>query len=120
MTHTEENPGAVSTDTQKWKDRLGEDICRAYIKTSQSWVRDSWSLCHGNWGNIWMLKKAEEIIRQEKIVSWEDGAGNLPELNMEVITLLPQEKTNPGLLNGYGVIIQNLLNLKSWRSKNSI
>ena len=47
---------------QKWKERLGKDVCRAYKKLKEYWRRDSWCLCHGICGNLWILEKASEIL----------------------------------------------------------
>ena len=63
------------------------------MKLQACWRRDSWSLCHGICGNLWMLGKTE------KETLWLD----------EEIRLLPQEKINPGLMNGYGGILYYLL-----------
>ena len=46
---------------QKWKKRLGKDVCRAYKKLKEYWRRDSWCLCHGICGNLWILEKASEV-----------------------------------------------------------
>lgn len=84
---------------QKWKERLRQDVKRAYRKTEKFWKRDSWSLCHGNSGNLWILKLAEEIWGEERR---ERG-------HCDQITLLPQEKMNPGLMGGYGGILLYLI-----------
>lgn len=76
-----------------WKERFEKDIRRAQMKLKTYWRRDSWSLCHGICGNLWMLGKMDEETL------W---------LNEE-INLLPQEKINPGLMNGYGGILYYLL-----------
>lgn len=83
---------------QKWKERLGKDVDRAYKKLREYWRRDSWCLCHGICGNLWILEKASEVLGdKEDIFSYY--------LAREDIYLLPQEKENPGLLNGYGGIL---------------
>ena len=50
----------------KWKKRLKKDIDRAYQKTSAFWKRDSWSLCHGNSGNLWILNLADRMLGKER------------------------------------------------------
>ena len=76
-----------------WRERFGRDISRACAKLSRYWKRDSFSLCHGIYGNLMILERAA------KKVYWP--AGN--------VKLLPQEKINPGLMNGYGGILYFLL-----------
>lgn len=87
---------------QKWKNRLEKDMRRAYKKLKECWRRDSWSLCHGICGNLWILEKASEILGEKDEIF---GSG----LAWEEVRLLPQEKENPGLLNGYGGILLYLL-----------
>ncbi|WP_418489284.1 hypothetical protein [Frisingicoccus sp.] len=68
-------------------------MSRALEKLEQYWKRDSWSLCHGIYGNLMILERAtgaELWSRSE-------------------ISLLLQEKINPGLINGYGGILYFLL-----------
>lgn len=79
----------------KWKNRIEKDIRRAYRKLKEYWRRDSWCLCHGICGNLWILEKASEVLGDE-----EGGFSNY--LLEEEVYLLPQEKENPGILNGYG------------------
>ena len=86
----------------KWKKRLEKDMWRAYRKLKEYWRRDSWCLCHGICGNLWILEKASEILGEEKAMCsdypvWDE------------VHLLPQEKENPGLLNGYGGILLYLI-----------
>jgi len=78
----------------KWKRRFEIDMHRAYRKLKEYWKRDSWCLCHGICGNLWILEKAEGILEGEK-VTYSDY------FEREEVHLLPQEKVNPGLLNGY-------------------
>ncbi len=78
-----------------WKERMKKDIERAYAKLSGYWKRDSWSLCHGISGNLWILNKYENQ-KNEKI-------------NVENFKLLPQELINPGFMNGYGGMIYYLI-----------
>ena len=82
-----------NVEDNRWKERFEKDIRRAQMKLKACWRRDSWSLCHGICGNLWMLGKTE------KETLWLD----------EEIRLLPQEKINPGLMNGYGGILYYLL-----------
>lgn len=83
----------------KWKKRLKKDIDRGYQKTSAFWKRDSWSLCHGNSGNLWILNLADQVLGKKRK---ERG-------NYEKIRLLPQERMNPGLMGGYGGVLLHLL-----------
>ena len=87
---------------QKWKDRLEKDMHRAYKKLKEYWRRDSWCLCHGICGNLWILEKASEVLGDKDEIfssypAWEE------------VQLLPQEKESPGLLNGYGGILLYLV-----------
>lgn len=77
----------------KWRERFEKDVSRALKKLEQYWKRDSWSLCHGICGNLMILERAT-------------GTAIWPESK---ISLLPQEKINPGLMNGYGGILYFLL-----------
>lgn len=79
----------------KWKERLKRDIELAYKKTEHYWKRDSWSLCHGNGGNLWILEIADRIL-------WKTHKkrGNFGD-----IRLLPQERMNPGIMGGYGGVL---------------
>ena len=86
----------------KWKNRLEKDIHRAYKKLKEYWRRDSWCLCHGICGNLWILEMASEILGGKG-----ETFSNYPAC--EEIYLLPQEKENPGLLNGYGGILLYLI-----------
>lgn len=87
--------------------RLEGDILTAYRKLAGYWKRDSWSLCHGSCGNAWILKLAESALGQPA------GEAGVPEIlaDGEQISLLPQEKLNPGLMNGYGGMLLYLLSL---------
>lgn len=77
-------------DDEMWKKRFEKDISRAYEKLKRYWKRDSWSLCHGICGNLWILNQIDEFM----------------DINInECIKLLPQEILNPGFMNGYGGII---------------
>lgn len=77
----------------KWRERFEKDIFRARAKLSRYWKRDSFSLCHGIYGNLMILE------RTAKKVYWPTGN----------VKLLPQERINPGLMNGYGGILYFLL-----------
>ncbi len=85
--------------------RLEKDILMAYRKLAGYWKRDSWSLCHGSCGNAWILKLAGKALGQPA------GEAGMPEIltDREQISLLPQEKLNPGLMNGYGGMLLYLL-----------
>lgn len=82
-----------------WKERLKNDIERAYRKTETHWKRDSWSLCHGTGGNLWILDKADQILKKEK----------KERLDITGFRLLPQERLNPGIMSGYGGILLYLI-----------
>lgn len=98
-------------EENKWKERFQKDMMRAYSKLKDYWKRDSWSLCHGISGNLWILWEAERILepnakRYEGI--WPD----------EEIKFLPQERMNPGLFNGYGGVLYYLLKVKGEKIPN--
>lgn len=82
-----------------WKERLKNDIERAYRKTETYWKRDSWSLCHGTGGNLWILDIADRVLGKEQ----------KNRMDMAGFRLLPQEKLNPGIMSGYGGILLYLL-----------
>ena len=85
-------------DDKDISDLLKKDINRAYEKLRECWVRDSWCLCHGNCGNMWII---------EEMKKWK---GEEMKLNVNYnVKLLPQEKLNPGLMSGYGGILYYLL-----------
>lgn len=85
--------------TQEWKERMKRDIVRAGKKTADYWKRDSMCLCHGTCGNLWILERASEITG--KACGKQYAAGKLH--------LLPQEKLNPGFMDGYGGILYYML-----------
>lgn len=85
-----------------WKERLSEDIKKAYTKLDAYWVRDSWSLCHGICGNLLILEKAD-------LEFWHERMENRKQLLPSEIQWLPQEKMNPGFMNGYGGVLYYLL-----------
>ncbi len=84
----------LDADNIKWKERLERDIARAYAKLKKWWKRDSWSLCHGNYGNLEILKKGAEVMGEDIEIKIKSTP-----------CLLPQEEFNPGLLDGYGGIL---------------
>lgn len=86
----------------RWKDRLGKDIEKAYAKLNEYWLRDSWSLCHGICGNLWILEKVDREF-------WHKGIDKREQLLPSEIQWLPQEKMNPGFMNGYGGVLYYLL-----------
>lgn len=79
---------------EKIKKVLEVDIQRAYKTLKTYWRRDSWSLCHGCCGNLWIMEYVEKKLNKEKTFNTD--------FNME---LLPQETINPGLFDGYGGIL---------------
>ena len=86
-----------------WKSRFKTDIARAYAKMKNYWKRDSWCLCHGICGNMWILEEAERFYGEV------EGEGK--RLPGDSVRLLPQEIVNPGLMNGYGGILGYLINV---------
>ena len=90
------------TEELKWKGRLREDIKKAYTKLNDYWLRDSWSLCHGICGNLWILEKADREF-------WRKETDRRKDLLPGEIQWLPQEKMNPGFMNGYGGVLYFLL-----------
>ena len=99
-----------SNMAEKWKKRLRKEIKTAYQTSVQYWARDSWSLCHGICGNLWILE-GMELAEPEKSETGKDDS--LPDaggiLYGDKIGLLPQELVNPGMMNGYGGILYYLL-----------
>lgn len=81
--------------SMKWRRRIETDIRRAYKKLKEYWRRDSWCLCHGICGNLWILERAYEYLGEEEGRCWDYPV-------QETVRLLPQERDNPGLMNGYG------------------
>ena len=102
------------TDNKFWRERFDKDINRAYRALKKYWIRDSWSLCHGNCGNLWILELADDKIKDFEAENYI----NIP----QGFNLLPQEILNPGFLNGYGGIVyclvkKHVLNYTEVRSK---
>ncbi|WP_405121550.1 type 2 lanthipeptide synthetase LanM [Sellimonas caecigallum] len=84
---------------KKWKNRLRTDAEKAYEKTRSYWKRDSWTLCHGCAGNLWILEIAERVLKKKR----ERRSV------FDNVKLLPQERMNPGFMAGYGGILFYLL-----------
>lgn len=89
-------------DDAKWKKRLRDDIEKAYTAMKPNWYRDSWCICHGNFGNYSIIEMASKTLEKNT----QDSAMDLVDYD---IKLLHQEKLNPGLFNGYGGILYALL-----------
>lgn len=89
-------------EESKWKERLSKDIKKAYTKLNDYWLRDSWSLCHGICGNLWILEKTDREF-------WHKRTDKREQLLPSEIQWLPQEKRNPGFMNGYGGILYYFL-----------
>ncbi len=89
------------------KKRLERDMIRAYRKLADYWKRDSWGLCHGSCGNVWILQRTKKAV--EELI----GEVEIPKVlnDGEEIAFLPQEKLNPGLMNGYGGVLMYLLKI---------
>lgn len=85
--------------TKEWAQRMKKDMKNAYETVKSYWLRDSFSLCHGTCGNLWILKEASEIMGKETVQY--DVADN--------VKFLPQEIINPGFMNGYGGVLYYLL-----------
>lgn len=85
--------------TQEWKELMRKDMERAYGKVKNFWLRDSFSLCHGTCGNLWILKEAAKEMEDEPVR--HEIAGR--------VKLLPQERINPGLMSGYGGVLYYFL-----------
>lgn len=97
-------------DDKMWKKRIEKDIRKAYVKLKGYWRRDSYCLCHGMCGNLWILSIAEQKIKKHGISINLDLAQE--KVEMKKISLLTQEKMTPGFMNGYGGIIYALLELE--------
>lgn len=89
-------------DDAKWKKRIWDDIERAYAVTTQNWRRDSWCICHGNFGNYSILSMGSKMLEKRNL----DCKSDLLDYD---IKLLHQEKLNPGLFNGYGGVVYALV-----------
>ncbi len=87
--------------TNEWQERMKNDMECAYEKVRGYWIRDSYSLCHGTCGNLWILNQAAKIMGDTPI-----------QYNVaDHVKFLPQEEINPGLMNGYGGVLYYLRNL---------
>ena len=98
-------------ENKKWKNRLELDIKRAYKKLQQYWKRDSDCLCHGNCGNLWILRIAQEKMKEYGISIEGEWDVELlkSELEEQVVHLLPQEQINVGFMNGCGGMLYKRL-----------
>lgn len=85
------------------KEVVEKDMKCAYKKLKENWRRDSISLCHGSMGNLWILEE------YEKRMDIKAGSRNIPAKKIKDI--LPQERLNPGLMNGYGGTLLYLLHM---------
>lgn len=89
-------------ENSKWQEIIKKDIQRGYRKLMSYWYRDSWSLCHGICGNLWILELVEETLDS---VNTSKRMKLLPPR----IKLPLQEKVNPGFMSGYGGVLYYLL-----------
>lgn len=97
----------MDDETVELLDKVKRDIRHSYKKLSEYPYRDSFCLCHGTFGNMWIL---EEAIKSRELL--KDTASFCDfYIKPEKIKLLPQEKLNPGLMNGYGGVLYYLLRL---------
>lgn len=94
----------------RWKERMSEDIKKAYTKLNDYWLRDSWSLCHGICGNLWILEKADREF-------WHKETDERKQMLPCEIQWLPQEEMNPGFMNGYAGVLYYLLEKQTWSKK---
>lgn len=100
------------------RDRVKKDIERAYSKLNQFWKRDSYTLCHGICGNIWILEQAAKALGRK--VQSQKQLDIVKEQIYQEIYLLPQEQNNPSLMNGYGGILYWMMYEKEkeiWQNK---
>lgn len=94
-----------------WKERIETDIRHAYTKLKDYWLRDSYCLCHGVFGNLWILDIAAKKMGELEMIPHSERKEKVQ--NIRNINLLPQERMNPGFMNGYGGILYKLLLLKT-------
>lgn len=83
--------------------QLEKDIERAFRKLEQFWRRDSYTLCHGVCGNLWILEQSAKVLGRE--VHSQKQIDLMKEKMIQEIYLLPQEQNNPSFMNGYGGIL---------------
>ena len=98
-------PNELGICGQQILEKVTDDILRAYKKLKQYPYRDSFCLCHGTYGNVWILEDALnkcDLIQKGA----EDEEMILEDMS---IKLLPQERLNPGLMNGYGSVLYYLI-----------
>lgn len=98
-------------EDEVWKKRIETDIKRAQAKLNDYWLRDSYCLCHGILGNLWILDIARKKMKEFGIISYSER--NEKGLDISSINLLSQERMNPGFMNGYGGILYKLLLLQA-------
>lgn len=94
-------------ENSRWQEIIKKDIQRGYRKLMSYWYRDSWSLCHGICGNLWILELVEETLDS---VNTSKRMKLLPPR----IKLPLQEKVNPGFMSGYGGVLYYLLTKQMW------
>lgn len=90
-----------------WKERIETDIRHAYTKFKDYWLRDSYCLCHGVFGNLWILDIAKKKMEEFEMIPHSEMKEKVQ--NIQNINLLPQERMNPGFMNGYGGMLYKLL-----------
>lgn len=86
---------------------IEDDIKKAYRKVSNYYLRDSYSLCHGICGNIWILEYIKNMLGRKEEINISVEA--IKKKMEQEVYLLPQEMINPGLMNGYGGILYYLI-----------
>ena len=83
--------------------QIQKDIDRAFNILEHFWRRDSYTLCHGICGNLWILENAAKRIGRK--LENEKEIENMKFNVFKEVRLLPQEERNPGFMNGYGGIL---------------
>lgn len=93
-------------EDEQWKNRIEKDILSSYVKLKGYWRRDSYCLCHGVCGNLWILSVAGRKLKENGVLADMDL---MHEVKVGRISLLNQERINPGFMNGYGGILYAML-----------
>lgn len=82
---------------EKWKQRMLDDIQKAYAKLESFWIRDSISLCHGSAGNGLILEYARKMMSDEN----DSKNGKVMVAGKGRVC----EQADPGMMNGYGGLL---------------
>lgn len=81
-----------------------------YTKLKDYCLRDSYCLCHGVFRNLWILDIAAKKMEEFEMIPHSEMKEKVQ--NIRNINLLPQERMNPGFMNGYGGMLYKLLLLR--------